>query len=541
MQWAVITGADRGIGYEFARQYLADGWTLWASSLDPEKATALHDLRAEYPDRLEIFPLDLRDDASIQACAEKARTMGRGLDILVNNAGGLVHGESGIDKLDSDKMLELYRVNVVGPLLLTRALAPVLAESPKPRVAFLCSRIGTIHSHRTPRGYSYGMTKAALHRAIPAVAADLAGRGISVVGLDPGWVLTPITDVDPRDRYHISPEKSVGGMRRVLSHIQADESGRFFRWDGRPCRWYAAPETPSEIQKKGTEKITDEKNIDNATALASRRWCFSTLGCTDLNLEQVLELAKRFGIQEIELRALEENLNLPQYLEEKFGDPAKVRERFEKAEVRLTVLDTSFRLAGCDDEQRENFLAFVPWAEALGVPWLRVFDGGKYLSEIDPQYIQEAAATVEWWRGERAKNGWDCDMVIETHDSLLSSDALEKFQQALDEPAAILWDAHHPWFKGGEKNIGETWSRIRPWVKHVHFKDSIPEPAGNHPYTYQLLGEGEFPLGELIALLDRDGYGGAISLEWERKWHPYLPPLEEALESLANFVARHDG
>ncbi len=102
---------------------------------------------------------------------------------------------------------------------------------------------------------------------------------------------------------------------------------------------------------------------------------------------------------------------------------------------------------------------------------------------------------------------------------------------AADNDISILWDAHHTWRKGGEDPL-ETWAAIQPLVKHVHFKDSIGKPSARHPFTYTDLGQGEFALGPLLDQLRADGFRGPVSLEWERKWHPYLAPLEDALAQL---------
>ncbi|MFP4542201.1 MAG: sugar phosphate isomerase/epimerase family protein, partial [Opitutales bacterium] len=115
-------------------------------------------------------------------------------------------------------------------------------------------------------------------------------------------------------------------------------------------------------------------------------------------------------------------------------------------------------------------------------------------------------------------------------------DACLAFEDLLERPCPILWDAHHTFHKAGEA-IAETWERIRPFVRHVHFKDSVAEPNEINDYTLALPGEGRFPLAELFHLLRRDGYRGAVCLEWERKWQPWSPPLSAALEGLARTLA----
>src|SRR5581483_11759820 len=105
--------------------------------------------------------------------------------------------------------------------------------------------------------------------------------------------------------------------------------------------------------------------------------CFSTLGCPELELEAVFALAARHGIQTVELRALGGSLELPAYLAAQFGAPAKLAERLRDARVGIAALNASLHLVGGEPRHRDELLALAPWAEALGVKWLRVFDGGQ--------------------------------------------------------------------------------------------------------------------------------------------------------------------
>jgi sugar phosphate isomerase/epimerase len=91
----------------------------------------------------------------------------------------------------------------------------------------------------------------------------------------------------------------------------------------------------------------------------------------------------------------------------------------------------------------------------------------------------------------------------------------------------LLWDAHNTWRKTGD-DPAALWPVIRRRVAHLHVKDSISRPSARHPFTFVLPGAGEFPMSRLRQALAGD-YEGLVSLEWERQWHPYLPPLAEAL------------
>lgn len=252
--------------------------------------------------------------------------------------------------------------------------------------------------------------------------------------------------------------------------------------------------------------------------------CFSTLGCPELGLEEACALAAKHGLPAIELRALGGSVDLAKYFEKAFGTPERLKTWAAGQSVRVVALDASLKLIGGIGVDRTQLAGLGPWAEALGVRWLRVFDGGKTL---DAAELAAARATLAWWQELRAQHGWQAQLMIETHDSLITGEALARFLAAVPE-ATILWDAHHTWRKGGEDPI-VTWPVLRGRVVHVHIKDSIPVPSARHPFTYVLPGDGGFPVRQVLDLLRQEGFAGPVSLEWEKVWHPYLAPLAEAL------------
>lgn len=252
--------------------------------------------------------------------------------------------------------------------------------------------------------------------------------------------------------------------------------------------------------------------------------CLSSLGCAELSLDDTLALAARHAVPAVELRALGGTADLAGYFAATCGTPAALATRLRAALARVVALDASLRLIDGTEAQRAELATLAPWAEAAGVRWLRVFDGGK---NADAGELAAARDTLAWWRALRARKGWTVDVMVETHDALCTAAALGRFLAAVPD-AVLLWDAHHTWRKGGEDPLA-TWAAIRRRVVHVHVKDSVPVPSARHPFTYVLPGDGGFPIALLRAALERDGFAGPVSLEWERMWHPYLRPLEQAL------------
>jgi sugar phosphate isomerase/epimerase len=250
---------------------------------------------------------------------------------------------------------------------------------------------------------------------------------------------------------------------------------------------------------------------------------FSTLGCPDFTLEEALALAERHGIDAVELRALGGSTDIPAYLKKHYATPSALAEKLRGQRVRIVSFGTSLHLNIGTAEERAKFLEFIPWAEALGARWLRVFDGDKIM---DQDVLAQAVETMRWWRAQRIAGGWGVDVMVETHMAMTRIMTIQCFLEAVPD-AAILWDAHHTWKKGGE-GLLEMWRAIHRNVVHVHVKDSIGMPNERHPFTYVLPGDGEFPMASLLTCL-KTGFDGTVSLEWEKLWQPSLPPLEQAL------------
>ena len=229
---ALVTGANRGLGLEFVRQLLARGDRVVATARDPGSAGALNALAGEHPGRLRVLPLDVADPESIAALAGELPLAGGPvpLDLLVNCAGVLHSGER-FGRLDPATLVGSFRVNAMGPLLLTEALAPVLADGA--RVANISSILGSIASLGRFGSPSYDISKAAQNMATALLAKALADRGIVVVALHPGWAQTEMGG----DNATVPVPDSVSGMLRVIAGSGSGDSGSFRDWQGEPLPW----------------------------------------------------------------------------------------------------------------------------------------------------------------------------------------------------------------------------------------------------------------------------------------------------------------
>lgn len=226
----VITGASRGIGFEFVQQLLRRGETVDAGVRAPEMARRLEPLLHESGNRLRIHPLDVTQADSVKAFA--ANVCREPVDVLINNAG--VQGQwVGLHELDYADLERTIAVNALGPLRITSALLPALRHGKGRKVAHVTSRMGSLSSNTEGGAYAYRMSKAALNMGVLSMANDLRRDGLAFVLLHPGWVKTDMGGADAP----LPPSDSVSGMLRVIDGLSLEHSGRFFDYEGAEVPW----------------------------------------------------------------------------------------------------------------------------------------------------------------------------------------------------------------------------------------------------------------------------------------------------------------
>ncbi|MDR0902878.1 MAG: sugar phosphate isomerase/epimerase [Opitutaceae bacterium] len=251
---------------------------------------------------------------------------------------------------------------------------------------------------------------------------------------------------------------------------------------------------------------------------------FSTIGCPDAGLGAALELCAKHGLDFVELRALGGGAGVLEYFEQNKPPPGMSKVR---------VLASSFALLGEDEKSRERLCREGKLADEIGAKYIRIFGagGGGAENNLTNAQIGRAAKTIETLRGEFERRGISCELLLETHDVFSFSGPCCDLNNRLDAPVSILWDSYHTW-RHGKEPPGETWARLGPVIRHVHYKDGIAVP-GTAGSLYTLPGKGEYPAPELARILKAGKYENGISLEWEKLWHPELPPIEEALDAFA--------
>ncbi len=226
MATILITGANRGIGRELARQYAAEGHEI------------IRTMRGGHePDDLPgtVLRLEVTDAQSVadMAAALKNRT----IDLIINNAGVIgpdMARQTSLD-MDFDGFLRTLEINTLGPLRVTQALLPNLRAAGNARIAVISSRMGQLDgTFGGPSGFvAYRASKTAVNKVFQCLAADLKGEGIAVAMLHPGYVRTdmggPGADIDVAD--------SAAGIRKVLAGLDLANTGCFVAYDGTPLAW----------------------------------------------------------------------------------------------------------------------------------------------------------------------------------------------------------------------------------------------------------------------------------------------------------------
>jgi len=231
MPSTLITGAKRGLGLEFARQYAAEGWQVYATCRDPNSASELRRLADASDYKVQIMALDVTDLASIKAAATELE--GQAIDLLLNNAG--VGGPRGqkIGNIDYEAWANVLDVNTLGPLRVSEAFADHVARSERKLIVTPTSGMGSIADNASGGAFAYRSSKAAVNMVMRSLAIDLAPRGITCVVINPGWVRTDMGGAHGTQ----TPAESVTKLRRLIDNLEPAYSGKFFNHDGREYPW----------------------------------------------------------------------------------------------------------------------------------------------------------------------------------------------------------------------------------------------------------------------------------------------------------------
>jgi NAD(P)-dependent dehydrogenase (short-subunit alcohol dehydrogenase family) len=236
MPTILITGANRGIGLEFVKQYSSAGWKVLATVRDPRRLSELTPLAA-LNNNVGIHTLDVTDQNTVEDLF--TRLNGQPIDLLIHNSAIYPRKGTRIGEIDYNAWRDTMETNLFGAIRVTEGLLSNVAASQRKQIAAISSTLGSIGGisggsvSQSGASYQYRTSKSALNMAMAILAQELAPQGFSVVLLCPGWVKTDMGGAGAA----ITPEQSVAGMRKILEKDPAEISGKFLSYDGATRPW----------------------------------------------------------------------------------------------------------------------------------------------------------------------------------------------------------------------------------------------------------------------------------------------------------------
>jgi NAD(P)-dependent dehydrogenase (short-subunit alcohol dehydrogenase family) len=226
MSTVLITGAARGLGLEFTRQYAAKGWKVHACARKPE---ALKAIKGDiHPHRLEVT-----DYKAVQALAKQLA--GEAIDVLICNAGvggEGSHAAQAFGHFDPALWRHMFEVNTFAPLMMAEAFAEHVARSGERKLIAITSILGSLANNNGGR-YAYRASKTALNMEWSCLAKDLAGKGVICVALHPGWVQTDMGGASAA----LTIDQSVPPMVKTIAALKPTDNGRYLQYDGTELPW----------------------------------------------------------------------------------------------------------------------------------------------------------------------------------------------------------------------------------------------------------------------------------------------------------------
>lgn len=220
----LITGANRGLGLEFAKQFHARGYDVIATARNTVKAVELKALGVR------VMQLDVANQESVNKLAAALKDIP--LDILINNAGYFNRVDISIDKVNFDIFELTYAVNTLGPLRVTQALIDNLKLGKRKTVISISSGLSSI-TNSTGQWYAYRSSKTALNQINKILSEEFKDDGFIFTVLSPGWVKTDMGG--PSANY--TPQESIAGMLTVIGQLTIKDSGKFYDLKGKTVAW----------------------------------------------------------------------------------------------------------------------------------------------------------------------------------------------------------------------------------------------------------------------------------------------------------------
>ncbi len=230
MTTILVTGANRGVGFELTRQYADDGCRVIACCRSPDDAENLQRLSEQSEGRVSAHRLDVTDaDTVAELASDLSETT---IDILINNAGILGGDPNTIFGMDYAGWTDAFATNTIGPFRVIEALIENIKRAETPKIITISSQLGSLN-RKGGVSYAYKSSKAAVNKVMQVLAEDLKDEGIIVCPVHPGWVRTDMGG----QQADLSPAESASGLRQWIASLTLEDSGLFFKWNGERHEW----------------------------------------------------------------------------------------------------------------------------------------------------------------------------------------------------------------------------------------------------------------------------------------------------------------
>jgi NAD(P)-dependent dehydrogenase (short-subunit alcohol dehydrogenase family) len=224
----LITGANRGIGFELTKQYLINGWTVIATCRDINSSVELNVLKDKYFDKLLIESLDITSPEQIEQLANTLSHNNLKIDLIVNNAGYLDRENQSMHTIHYASAEMSFKVNSLGPLFLIHCFLPLMNKERLSKIAIISSAMGSLSLEQSVAWYGYRMSKAAANMLAVNLSTELADDNIAVVAVHPGWVQTDMGGTLAKENVN----DSAHGIMNVINNLSLSNTGKFYDFSG---------------------------------------------------------------------------------------------------------------------------------------------------------------------------------------------------------------------------------------------------------------------------------------------------------------------
>jgi len=228
MSTVLITGANRGLGYEFVKQYSENGFEVLACCRNKNNAKELEEL-AENSNKIKVYELDVGNVKAIKSLSQRLKN--EKVDVLINNAG--IYRSSTVGNINYDEWIESFKVNAIAPYQMVENFLNQIMNSDLKKVVSITSKMGSIDDNTSGGSYIYRSSKTALNSMMRCLTHDLKNQGVATLTLHPGWVRT---DMGGPGGW-IDSFESVQGMIKQIDKLTIDDSGNYLDYAGKSINW----------------------------------------------------------------------------------------------------------------------------------------------------------------------------------------------------------------------------------------------------------------------------------------------------------------